>query len=411
MDKLRKRAETLFRAGVAAADPARGVRAALPEVLTDPPGAGGRWQIVALGKAALAMTQAAREALPEAAILVVTNPENMPASAPDGIRVIAGDHPVPAEGSLAAGRAIIETLEALTPADRLLALISGGGSALAVAPVGGVTLADKAEVARALLGSGADIVQMNLVRQHLSRLKGGGWCAHTAAPVTALILSDVPGDDLRVIASGPTVGRIGSVDEAADLCRYFDIWTKLPAAVQARLSGAEAVRPTAPAQNVLIGGNALSVAAMLRAGAQEGPFALAGRVDNLAPRIAALLAEMASGEVLVFGGETTVALRGKGRGGRNQELALRVACAAEAAGISGDWVFLSGGTDGRDGPTDAAGGVVGPDSLERMRLAGLSPEAALAENDSYPALMAADALLMTGGTGTNVADLAVLIRG
>lgn len=411
MTSLEKRAETLFRIGVGAANPAQAVRAAMPGVLADPPEQGGRWQIIALGKAARAMALAAREVLPEADTLVVTNPENMPDDPLEGITMIAGDHPVPAGGSLAAGQAIIAALEGLTPADRVLALISGGGSALAVAPVAGVSLADKAALSSALLGSGADIVQMNLVRQHLSRLKGGGWLGWSPAPVSALILSDVPGDDLRVIASGPTVGRIGSADEATELCRKIGIWSRLPASVQGQLAGQTTAHSLAPARNELVGSNALSVAAMVRAGAREAPFALDGRVDALAPRIVALLADMSPGEVLVFGGETTVALRGTGQGGRNQELALRVASAAEAAGISGDWVFLSGGTDGRDGPTDAAGGVVGPESLGKMRAAGISPEVALAENDSYPALKAAGALLMTGGTGTNVADLAVLIRG
>lgn len=406
------RARKLFEAGVAAADPAAGVADAIGWAAAEGPEPGGRWQVVALGKAALAMSAAALKALPERTqALVVTNPENAETAVPrDGMTLIAGDHPVPGAGSAAAGRAILECLRALSPQDRVLALISGGGSALAVAPAPGLTLADKAEVSRLLLGCGADITQMNLIRQQLSELKGGGWLLASKAPVTGLILSDVPGDDLRVIASGPTVAPIGTRSRAAELCRELGIWDALPEAVRAHLGQGAEASSVPQGRNRLIGANGISVAAMVAQGAQKGPFALEGDVAALAPRIVALISEMAPGQTLVFGGETTVTLRGDGLGGRNQELALRVACAAEAAGVTGDWRFLSGGTDGRDGPTDAAGGLVGPESCATARDEGCDPQAALARNDSYHALKAAGALLVTGATGTNVADLAVLVR-
>lgn len=409
--ELEARARELFAAGVAAADPARAVDAAMAAVLADGPAPGGRWHLLALGKAAGAMARAALRHLPEGvAALVVTNPEN--AGPVPGAEVLAGGHPVPDAGSAAAGQAILARLAAAGPGDRVLALISGGGSALAVAPVAGLSLADKAEVSRLLLLSGADITQMNLVRQHLSRLKGGGWLRACGAPISALILSDVPGDDLRVIASGPTVAPIGSRAAAADLCRAFGIWDRLPVAARAHLGAPEsAVADPVAARNRLVGANAISLAAMVAAGAEAGPFALEGDVAALAPRLVAQLRDMAPGKALVFGGETVVRVTGDGLGGRNQELALRVALAAEAAGIAGDWLFLSGGTDGRDGPTEAAGGIVGPGSLAAMRRAGVDPQGALARNDSNPALAAGGALLVTGATGTNVADLAVLIRG
>ncbi|TMV89482.1 DUF4147 domain-containing protein [Thioclava sp. BHET1] len=413
MTKLDAQVRDIFNAGVAAADPAQGVTRAMGWVQQEGPDPGGRWHVVALGKAAVAMARAALVALPdETPALIVTNPENASgAQFPAGAKLIAGDHPVPGAGSEAAGHAILDHLAQLGPQDRLLALISGGGSALAVAPAEGLSLSDKAEVSRLLLGCGADIEQMNLIRQSLSRLKGGGWLAASAAPVTGLILSDVPGDDLRVIASGPTVAPIGTRAKGAALCRELGIWDQLPAPVQSCLERADETQTLPQARNRLIGANGISCEAMMKAGAQAAPFALSGDVSDLAPRIVALLKEMPSGTVLGFGGETTVKLRGDGAGGRNQELALRVACGVEQAGLAGDWRFLSGGTDGRDGPTDAAGGLVGPESLRAMRAAGTDPEALLENNDSYRALQAGGALLITGATGTNVADLAVLAKG
>ncbi|MBN2739862.1 MAG: DUF4147 domain-containing protein [Rhodobacteraceae bacterium] len=413
MSDLDQRVRAIFDAGVAAADPAHAVTQAMGWVREDGAGTGGRWQVIALGKAALAMAGAALADLPgDTAALIVTNPENAEgANLPEGARLAVGDHPVPGEGSEAAGRAILQTLVDLGPQDRVLALISGGGSALAVAPTEGLSLSDKAEVSRLLLGCGADIMQMNLIRQQLSNLKGGGWLAASAAPVTGLILSDVPGDDLAVIASGPTVAPIGTRAQARDLCRDLGIFEALPATVQAHLTQPDTPRDLPKSRNRLVGANAISVAAMLDAEAQEAPFALSGDVAELAPQIVTLLADLAPGQVLAFGGETTVTLRGDGLGGRNQELALRVALLAEQAGLSGSWRFLSGGTDGRDGPCDAAGGLVGPQTCQAIREAGENPSALLENNDSYRALRAGGALLITGATGTNVADLAVLARG
>lgn len=411
MADLQAAARAIFAAGVAAADPARAVRSHLPMALADGPGAGGRWRVIALGKAARAMAGAALATLPAGSpALVVTTREN--AAALPGARVFAAGHPVPDAQGEAAGRAVEAALAAALPQDRVLALISGGGSALLPTPAAGLSLADKAAVNRLLLGSGADVRQMNLVRQALSRLKGGGWLRACRAPIVALILSDVPGDDLRVIASGPTVAPLGSCAEAAALCRALGIWEALPKPVRLHLGRrAAAPPPLAEARNILIGSNALSLAAMQAAGAGLAPFALAGDVGAMAARIVAALAEMAPGQKLAAGGETTVRLAGRGLGGRNQELALRVAMGAEAAGISGDWAFLAAGSDGRDGPTEAAGAVVGPATLARMRAADIDPAARLADNDSSPALAAAGALLITGATGTNVADLAVLLRG
>ncbi|MBD3678302.1 MAG: DUF4147 domain-containing protein [Rhodobacteraceae bacterium] len=407
-ETLTETARRIFAAGVAAADPVQAVRRALEERPLAP--VTGRRVVIAVGKAAIGMAEAAQVVLPDIdRVLIVTNYENT--REVPGAEVFAAGHPVPDEGGEAAAKAVIAALSELGSEDAVLALISGGGSALLPAPAEGLTLADKARVNSLLLASGADITEMNLVRQQLSRLKGGG-VLRVASPaqVTSLILSDVVGDDLRVIASGPTVSPIGTRAEAVALCEARGIWDDLPEAVRRNLEHEDDIQADLPtADNRLIGSNGISVAAMAREadGALVAPEPLEGDVEDAAR----LVADVATGGgCWLFGGETTVRIKGDGLGGRNQELAMRVALEAEARGWSGDWAFLSGGTDGRDGPTDAAGGLVGPDTLARMRAEGVDPQAALARNDSYHALNAAGALLMTGATGTNVADLQVLIR-
>lgn len=385
-------------AGVARANPAAAVSAALagrpaPDVL------------LALGKAAIPMARAALAAYPDVPALVVTNPEN--AAELPGAEVLLGGHPVPDTGSLRAGADLLDRAAALGSGERLLVLISGGGSALAVAPVEGVTLADKAEMSRLLLGAGLDIRAMNLVRQNLSRLKGGG-LARAAAPatVTALILSDVVGDDLAAIASGPTVQPQGGPCAARALLQEAGLWDRVPESCRAALDRDDPP-PVPPSEALLIGSNGLSVEAMAQAagpGARAEPIPLEGDVAEAAEIVAA--ATRSGPGLTLWGGETTVVLRGDGRGGRNQELALRVALALRDLGAP--FAFLSGGTDGRDGPTDAAGAIVDDGTLDRIAAAGLDVADHLARNDSYPALRAAGDLLMTGGTGTNVADLQIL---
>lgn len=401
---MRDRARGIFAAGVAAADPYQAVDRALQ---AEPVRGAGKLLVLAVGKAAMRMAQAAVAHVSGAEIIVITNYEN--AQELDFAKVFSAGHPVPDQEGLNAARWVITKLQALERGDQVLALISGGGSALLPAPPVGITLQDKAEVSRQLLSCGADIGDMNLIRQQISTLKGGGLLRIAApAQVRALILSDVAGDDLRLIASGPTVSPAGTREQARKLLKSYAVWDDLPASVQAHLSAAAPELPPLPkAGNRLVGSNSMSVEAMgQRAGkADIHPGPLTGDVAQAAGII------MKSGAgITLYGGETTVKLTGTGLGGRNQELALRVALLAEQQGWGDDWVFLSGGTDGRDGPTDAAGGIVDGGTLKRMRDAGVSPEAMLANNDSYHALEAADDLLITGATGTNVADLQVLIR-
>ena len=278
-----------------------------------------------------------------------------------------------------------------------------------------MTLGDKMAVNRLLLESGLEINAMNLIRQQLSDLKGGGFLRYAApAPVTALILSDVIGDDLRAIASGPTVAPLGTSADAMKLLRDNGIWDHLPDRVRSYLSTKKDTAADTPAENTLIGSNRVSLAAACRAAAEWDARIvddhLTGDVQAAADKIlkAAVKATAKKPTALIFGGETTVKIKGDGRGGRNQELALRVARAADGL-LGKHWVFLSGGTDGRDGPTDAAGGVVDPGTLNRINMAGQDVKALLANNDSYTALKSAGDLLMTGATGTNVADVQILL--
>ena len=391
-----RRAEVrrIFEAGVAAADPARAVAAHVGDVSAPA-------LIVAVGKAARLMARAALQQFPGVKCLVVTNYEN--AQALEGGQVYAAGHPVPDQNGADAAGAVISALhKAEGP---VLALISGGGSALLPAPAGDLTLADKAQVNTLLLGSGLDITAMNLVRQRLSELKGGGFLRH-AAPnsVTALILSDVVGDDLSAIASGPTVGPLGTAQEALVLMQDAGIWEKAPEAVRRHLERDVVTADLPDARNILVGSNSQSVAAMKEAA--PGAKVISAPVEGDVADAAQFICNEAERGITIWGGETTVVLQGDGRGGRNQELALRIAQEAARRGWS-DWTCLQGGSDGRDGPTDAAGGIVDQDTLAKMS----NLPARLANNDSYLALEEAGDLLITGATGTNVADLGVMIRG
>ena len=393
MDDMRAEALRIFNAGVAAADPVGAVTGALHDVPAPA-------LIVAVGKAARLMAKAALAQFAGVRCIVVTNYEN--AQDLDGAEVLAAGHPVPDANGLAAAQIVITALKEADGA--ILALISGGGSALLPAPSGGLSLDDKAAVNDLLLGGGVDITTMNLVRQQLSDLKGGGFLRQ-AAPhqVTSLILSDVIGDDLAAIASGPTVGPIGTAQEAIGALQRAALWEKMPQSVQEHLRTAMPQQVLPQGRNILVGSNAKSVAAM--AAAADGAQVIATPIEGDVAEAARMICDQARPGITVWGGETTVVLRGTGQGGRNQELALRIAQEAALRGWT-DWVCLQGGSDGRDGPTDAAGGLVDQGTLGRID----DVDGLLANNDSYAALAQAGDLLMTEATGTNVADLGVMIR-
>ncbi len=410
---LKTKAKCAFLAGIAAAVPDR----TLGQVFEKQPLTeikDGKYIIISVGKAACNMAQSAMNALPKGAAveaIAVTNYENVVDIA--GCRVFGAAHPVPDANGQAAASEVIALLETATKNDVVLALVSGGSSALLPSPVTGVSLEDKAQVNEVLLASGFDITNMNLVRQSLSNLKGGGFLRYAKpAKVRSYILSDVLGDDLRVVGSGPSIGPIGTIKEARNLLIEKGIFDKMPASVRKYLETAKD-RPALPSPDAtLICSNTQSLIAMAaKADAIMIEEPLIGDVHDAADRILADVKKHKAPFVLAYGGETTVNLTGNGRGGRNQELALLVAEKATRAGLTGTWAFLSGGTDGRDGPTDAAGGLVDGHTLDRIADAGGNITDLLANNDSYAALKLSDDLLMTGATGTNVADLQLFMMG
>ena len=388
-------AQYLFGVGVSAADPYAAVQRAMAKLPTPA-------LIIAVGKAATRMAQAAIDVFP-APCIIVTNYENVVDVT--GAQVFAAGHPVPDMAGVKAAQAVITALgEATGP---VLVLISGGGSALLPAPAGLLTLSDKAALNKVLLASGLGIEKMNLIRQQVSDLKGGGMlrqCSHT---VTALILSDVVGNDLSTIASGLTAPPLGTPAQAVAVLHEAGIWDAVPMAVCAHLMLDNYPIALPFARNILIGSNEQSVSAMVAA--RQGIVPILTPVEGDVSAAARLICDRSAPGITVWGGETTVQIYGTGKGGRNQELALLIASEAKRRGWD-KFTCLAGGTDGRDGPVEAAGGLVDADTLNRIAGAGGDVSALLANNDSYEALRLAGDLLITGSTGTNVADLGVLIR-
>lgn len=416
---LRRHARHIFDAAVRAADPVYVLRRQLAKTPLPKPKAKGRYILIALGKAAPQMLQEALGHVRHPSnSLAVTHYENT--FSPPRMRILRAGHPIPDENGFAASEEVMALLASARVEDQVIVLISGGGSALLPAPDTGITLTEKAAVNALLLESGLDIVQMNLVRQQLSQLKGGGMLRLASpAPVTSYILSDVIGNDLRAVASGPTIAPIGTAEDAIETLKSVKLWDRVPKSVARHLVSSKHPK-TAPlaANNILIGSNIQS----LNAAHSAVPEAYFGEIvsSNLsgdvaeAAEIVVQTAAKAQGKgpiALLFGGETTVRVTGTGAGGRNQELALRVALRGSQVLEGASWAFLSGGTDGRDGPTDAAGGLVDASSADRVRLQLDDPEKILANNDSNRALKCAEDLLVTGATGTNVADIQVFLLG
>ncbi|PPK77283.1 hydroxypyruvate reductase [Methylobacter tundripaludum] len=424
---LRQHSLDIFQAGIEAADPYQAVKRYLAPELLD---GYSKIHLISFGKAACAMAKAAQEIIPEGMMagrgIAVTNYENV--TNINNVDVIGASHPLPDASGLKAAQVIADCARNAKEDELLLVLVSGGGSALIPCPADQITLQEKIATTDLLLASGATINQINCVRKHLSQLKGGG-LARMAAPahLHALILSDVLGDDLSAIASGPTVADDTTYANAIEILKAKDIWELIPPNVQKHLelgkSGAIAETPKSGDEvfkntgYTLIGSNAISVETMLQTAQNLGYETklysdnLCGEARNEAEKLATYAKQLTVNHsiALLAGGETTVTLKGNGRGGRNQEMALAFAIAAEQQGLTGNWAFLSGGTDGRDGPTDAAGGIVDRDTIKRMTQAGVNPPELLENNDSYTALKTSDDLVNTGATGTNVADLQILL--
>lgn len=424
---LRRAARSVFEAALLAADVGPLVRRALAEVR---PPARGRVLAVGAGKASGAMAAAAEQVLGDAIVDGLVAVKDGYRAPTRRIRLLEAGHPVPDARGEAAARQIHALAESAGRDDLLLVLVSGGGSALTPAPVPPITLADKQAMTRLLLAAGANINQLNTVRKHCSLLKGGQ-LARAAAParVQALLLSDVIGDPLDVIASGPTAPDPSTFGEALAILDRFDLTGRAPAAVVERLQrGARGLIPETPkaedpvfrhVTNTVIGNNLLVVEAAAARARALGytPHLLTRALDGEARDRARELADLARqvrqgrGPVappacLIAGGETTVTVRGRGRGGRCQEWALAAALALEGTdGI----VALAAGTDGTDGPTEAAGAVADGESAARARAQGHDPRARLDDNDSNPVFAALGDLVVTGPTSTNLLDLYLLL--
>ena len=417
--RARSALRAVFDAAVAAADPLKMLAAHLPEKPK------GRCIVVGAGKSAAVMAAALEAAWPDVAMSGAVVTRYGHAVPTRRIEVIEASHPVPDANSERGARRLLELVHGLEPDDLVLALISGGGSALLALPADGLTLADKQVVNRALLASGATITEMNAVRKHLSAIKGGRLAAAAApARVVTLAISDVPGDDPAVIASGPTVPDATSFADARALVARFGL--DLPAQVLARLARDDdetpkpGSLPNAEFHLIATPAMALRAAAETARGLGLTPLILGDALEGESRELGIVMAgiarsvrdhslPLAAPALLLSGGETTVTIgSGKaGRGGRNTEFLLGLAVAL--AGLPGVWA-AAGDTDGIDGTEDAAGAIVAPDTLARSASAGLSARAVLAAHDSYSLFDAIGDLIRTGPTLTNVNDIrAVLI--
>ncbi len=409
---------TLFDTAVQAADP----RAVLPAHL--PPRPTGRCMVVGTGKSAAVMAAALEEAWPDIPLTGTVVTRYGHAFPTRHIEVIEASHPVPDANSEVGARRLLDRVRNLTPNDLVLALISGGGSALCALPAPGLTLEDKQSINRALLASGANIAEMNCVRKHLSGFKGGRLAAAAApARVVTLAISDVPGDDPAVIASGPTVADPTTFADAREILARYAIET--PPHIQTHLQTAadETPKPGSLPNTEfrLIATPIMSLFRVAEAAQAQGltPVILGDALEGEARETGTVMAGIARAirthghpakppAVLLSGGETTVTIgRGTaGKGGRNTEFLLGLAVAL--AGARGIWA-IAGDTDGIDGTEDAAGAIITPDTLARARAAGLDPRGTLAAHNSYTLFDSLGDLIRTGPTLTNVNDIRAIL--
>ena len=436
--RLREHAEAVFRAGLKAVDPIRAVRRHVKRE-DDTLIVGGRSYdlskfervfVVGAGKASAAMGRAVEAVLGERITAGLINVKYGHALPLETIRVNEAGHPVPDEAGWEGARDILSLLETTGEKDLVLCLLSGGGSALLPVPAQGLSLADKQEMTRLLLESGANIQEINALRKHASGIKGGrlARAVYPSALIT-LILSDVIGDDLDSIASGPTVPDTTTFQDCREVIERYGLAGRMPPGVLDLLErGAGGELPETPkvgdpafadTQNLIVAGNFQALQAARERAEELGYHTLLlsstidGETRDVARVHAALAREIrASGNpiappaCLLSGGETTVTIRGKGLGGRNQEFVLAAAVAlADIEGV----VVLSAGTDGTDGPTDAAGAVADGRTVRRAGEKGLDALKFLQDNDSYRFFQPLEDLLITGPTLTNVMDLRIIL--
>jgi len=443
LDQLKKIATGIFLRAVSAVDPSKRLREIITveedtlRVKTDERSeelfhlrAFKNIYLIGTGKASAPMAQTMEDLLADrisSGVITTKGGHRLPLKR---IELIEAGHPIPDRNGLEGAHRIRSLLKNSGPEDLVLVVLSGGGSALLPLPVEGITLEEKQEATQLLLDCGADIKEMNTVRKHISQIKGG-WLARWAYPSTVLafILSDVVGDPLDVIGSGPTVPDSSTFEDAWGILRKYNLIREVAPSIQKHLQlgregrAQETPKPGESAfervHNLLIGSNILA----LRAAQQEASScgfhtfilssSIVGETKEVARFHAAIAKEMMmSGNpiskpaCMISGGETTVTIRGRGRGGRNQEFAL--AGALEIQGLE-RVVLLSGGTDGTDGPTDAAGAIADHTTVNRALAMGLQPKTHLEENDAYPFFEKLGDLLITGPTRTNVMDVHVLL--
>ena len=412
-----------MQAGIRAVDAGALVRRALSQRAL---AAGNVW-IIAAGKASLAMAAAAVGELGSRVQGGLVVPP-VAVDAPPPLEVIVGQHPQPGTGSEVAARRALEIASVVPPDAQLVVLISGGASSLLALPAEGIPLEDKRAATGVLLRAGADIYALNTVRKHLSAIKGGRLAAACGAPSATFVLSDVVGDDLSVVASGPTVADRSTFADALAVIDQFGGRAAYPDSVVAHvLAGVHGARAESPkpgdsrlarAQTTLVGGRHEAMRGAAEEATRLGYSVVAldapiiGEARDAGPHFVreALAQASALGRpaCVVASGETTVRVSGRGIGGRNQEFVL--ASFDALASVNGAAVLASAGTDGIDGPTDAAGAVADTASQTRAGALGLGPaSAALDANDSHPYLDALGDLIRTGQTGTNVGDLQVFL--
>ncbi|AIC26999.1 hydroxypyruvate reductase [Rhizobium etli bv. mimosae str. IE4771] len=409
--------KSLFDAAVRAADPLTGIKARLPKKPK------GRTVVIGAGKGAAQMAQALESVWdgPLEGLVVTRYGYGCDTRHTE---IIEAAHPVPDAAGLAAARRLMETVNRLTEDDLVIALICGGGSALLPAPPEGLTLEDEIELNEMLLASGAPISAMNIVRKHLSTIKGGRLAAATKAKVVSLIVSDIPGDNPAHVASGPTVPDGSTRHEALEIIRQYGL--QLPQAALDHLNSpkADAPRPDDPVfsrhEHHVIASAGVSLEAAAAQAKEHGiePAILSDAIEGESRDVAQVHAAIArevlgrnrpfsKPVVILSGGETTVTLRAKGgRGGRNGEFALAMALAIDAQeGIH----LLAADTDGIDGSEDNAGAFVDGGTVKRLRAAGLDARRLLDGNDSYSGFAAVGDLFETGPTGTNVNDFRAIL--
>ncbi len=427
-DRLARRREdalAIARAGIAAVSPGRFLPPALKRLRASHPHVSA-WSVLAVGKAATGMYAACAAAPPgpigDRLVIAPDRPADWPADVP----FVLGGHPFATAGSFEGAERALALAAAVPPDGGLLCLLSGGASALMAAPLAGLTLEAKQRAVAHVMTGGADITALNTLRKHLSRVKGGRLAAACAGDVVTLALSDVIGDDLSVIGSGPCVPDASTWTQAAAAVERHGGWDALDAGVRAVIEGgvrgaiADTPKPGAPtlarARAEVVGGRRQAMD-----GARHEATARGYAVVVVEPPVhgeareaaaawwssATALVSRGGACAIVSSGETTVRVRGRGRGGRNQEFGAALVDVLGAA--PGAPVVVSVGTDGIDGPTDAAGALVDAGSHARAGAAGRSVADALADNDCYPFLEAIGDLVRLGPTGTNVGDLQVLL--